>query len=263
MKPRRIARELALIILGQLPTKSELTEGISIEHLIARSLISLTDHARVLLSDAEDELKSVSSELLDLEIEHPDNALTVHSVKEVPVTTGFIRKQVEKIDRALSLLSEAVELPEMAMHSGQSRIETTCPKCKASSTVLLDRADRSEVREFALELIDAYLKHRKEIETTVRKVKSKWRLERMVSIDRDILKLACTELYYMPDIPIRVAINEAVELCHVFADQKAAKFINGVLADLVEDASAFRETGEHLSSLDESISETESGEPVV
>ncbi len=65
----------------------------------------------------------------------------------------------------------------------------------------------------------------------------------MVSIDRDILRLACAEAFYMPDIPVAVAINEAVELCHRFADEKAAKFINGILADLDEEAEHFRQYG--------------------
>ncbi len=44
----------------------------------------------------------------------------------------------------------------------------------------------------------------------------------------------------MTDIPINVAISEAVELSHRFADEKAAKFINGILADLSEEAEAVR-----------------------
>ncbi len=66
----------------------------------------------------------------------------------------------------------------------------------------------------------------------------------MVSTDRDILRLACTELFYLPSVPVKVCINEAVELCHQFADAKAAKFINGVLADLASLADTYRKTGE-------------------
>jgi N utilization substance protein B len=66
----------------------------------------------------------------------------------------------------------------------------------------------------------------------------------MVSIDRDIIRLACAEAFYLPEIPINVAISEAVELSHRFADARAAKFINGVLADIGEDAKHFRKTGE-------------------
>ena len=62
----------------------------------------------------------------------------------------------------------------------------------------------------------------------------------MVSIDRDILRLACTEAFYMSEIPVNVCISEAVELCHRFADQKAARFINGILGELSDEAKHFR-----------------------
>ncbi len=66
----------------------------------------------------------------------------------------------------------------------------------------------------------------------------------MVSIDRDILRLACTEAFFLKEVPINVAISEAVELCHRFADERAAKFVNGVLSDMVEQAKEFRRTGQ-------------------
>ncbi|HMX46238.1 MAG TPA: transcription antitermination factor NusB, partial [Candidatus Obscuribacter sp.] len=85
-----------------------------------------------------------------------------------------------------------------------------------------------------------YLEHKETIDEFIKRSKSKWRMERMVSIDRDILRLACAETFYMPDIPINVAISEAVELSHRFADARAAKFINGILGDLSEEAEAVR-----------------------
>ena len=51
-------------------------------------------------------------------------------------------------------------------------------------------------------------------------------VDRMVSIDRDILRLACAEAFFIEEVPVNVAISEAVELAHRFADEKAAKFIN-------------------------------------
>ena len=85
--------------------------------------------------------------------------------------------------------------------------------------------------------------HRDEIDEMIKKVKERWRIDRMVTIDRDIIRLACAEAFFMPDVPVNVAISEAVELSHRFADDKAAKFINGVLSDLGKQAKTFRETG--------------------
>src|SRR5262249_10579439 len=111
--------------------------------------------------------------------------------------------------------------------------------------VVLDRNDRSEVRNFLIELLSVYIENRDRVDQFIRSARSKWRVDRMVSIDRDILRLACTQAFFMPDVPVKVAISEAVELCHRFGDEKAAKFINGILGDLAEEAEYFRETGEY------------------
>ncbi len=90
-------------------------------------------------------------------------------------------------------------------------------------------------------MLETYFAHQKEVDERIREAKAKWKMERMVGIDRDILRLAITEAFYMHDIPVKVAINEAVELCNLFADKKAASFVNGVLSDLYEPANEFRQ----------------------
>ena len=64
----------------------------------------------------------------------------------------------------------------------------------------------------------------------------------------------------MPDIPVNVAISEAVELAHRFADDKAARFINGVLGDLSKDAQDYRTTGELNLTFNQENEDTESGQ---
>ena len=56
----------------------------------------------------------------------------------------------------------------------------------------------------------------------------------MSYVDRNILRLAVYELKYLPDIPAKVAVNEAVELAKDFSDLQASKFINGVLGTVVD-----------------------------
>jgi transcription antitermination factor NusB len=51
----------------------------------------------------------------------------------------------------------------------------------------------------------------------------------MATVDRNILRLASFELLYRPDIPPKVAINEAVELAKKYGDLESSKFVNGVL----------------------------------
>jgi len=259
MTARRIARELAVIVLPQLPKDNSKIEKLEIEDLVGRAVIMLSGHVREILDSATGELSKVSAELDEIELAHPDNKSKLENLHPVTFTTEQLRRELNSIDRAVSMLSDALEMPELTLHGGRSRIEVPCSKCKHVSTVVLDRQDKSEVRNFLIELLIAYNVNRKQIDEFIKMARAKWKVERMVSIDRDILRLACAEAFFMPDIPVKVAINEAVELCHRFADERAAKFINGILADLVDEAEYFRETGEFRA---EKINES-NGEKVV
>lgn len=57
-----------------------------------------------------------------------------------------------------------------------------------------------------------------------------WSLNRLPKIERTILRLAVYELMFMQDIPSKVVLNEAIELCKTFGDEKSSKFVNGVLS---------------------------------
>lgn len=244
MTARRIARELAVIILPQVPKDEAKLASLTIEDLVGRAVHMLIDHARQLLGDSSAALSKSANELMELELSESGSSTLVHSMKPVTLNTKQLREELERLDHAVAFVSEALEIPELTLHGGKTQIEVPCSKCKHVSSVTLNRNDKSEVREFIIELISAYSAHRNEIDDIIRQVKSKWKVERMVSIDRDILRLAVTEMFFMPEVPVKVAINEAVEMCHRFADDKAGKFINGVLADLAEDAEAVRDSGE-------------------
>jgi len=57
----------------------------------------------------------------------------------------------------------------------------------------------------------------------------KWQLSRLSPVDKSILRLAVYQLRFCPDIPPRVAINEAIELAKKFSSDKSPSFVNGVL----------------------------------
>lgn len=60
-----------------------------------------------------------------------------------------------------------------------------------------------------------------------------WSIERLARVDLAILRLAAYEIFYREDIPSAVAVNEAVELSHIYSTEEAGGFINGVLGSLV------------------------------
>src|SRR5919205_4452756 len=69
-----------------------------------------------------------------------------------------------------------------------------------------------EVMDLAEALVRGVAEHRREIDDAIEAVSSNWRLDRMARVDRNILRLATYELSHRPDVPVKVVINEAIEL---------------------------------------------------
>lgn len=67
------------------------------------------------------------------------------------------------------------------------------------------------------------------IDETIGKHSHGWKLDRISRVSRTVLRIAVYEMLFLNDIPARVSINEAVELCKSFDDEKARPFVNGVL----------------------------------
>ena len=64
-----------------------------------------------------------------------------------------------------------------------------------------------------------------------------WSLDRLPKIERTVLRLAVFELLFMQDAPSKVVMNEAIELCKTFGDDKSSKFVNGVLSKYAVESS--------------------------
>ncbi|HRN95383.1 MAG: transcription antitermination factor NusB [Chitinophagales bacterium] len=82
---------------------------------------------------------------------------------------------------------------------------------------------------FALELLRKTYQHNEEITEVVRPFLKNWELERVAVMDLLILKLAMCELLYMPTIPVKVTINEYIDISKFYSTPKSKDFVNGVL----------------------------------
>jgi N utilization substance protein B len=91
--------------------------------------------------------------------------------------------------------------------------------------------DHDAIYQFACNLIDGVGKQRDSIDSKLRQSAHNWSLERMSAIDRNILRLATYELFYM-DTPPPIVINEAIELAKKFSNKDSAAFVNGILDKL-------------------------------
>lgn len=79
-------------------------------------------------------------------------------------------------------------------------------------------------------VLGLWLEHKDEIEAKIMEHLQGWKLDRIAKIDLSILRLGITEMMYDTSIPVKVSINEAVNLAKKYVDEKSGKFVNGVLS---------------------------------
>lgn len=89
-----------------------------------------------------------------------------------------------------------------------------------------------DTRRFAEELVHGVQKNREKIDATIAETAPAWPLDQIAAIDRNILRLAIYEILIDNRVPMRAAINEAIELAKQFGGDTSPKFINGVLGSV-------------------------------
>lgn len=92
-----------------------------------------------------------------------------------------------------------------------------------------------QVFAFAKLITEGVVNNHREIDDWIARYTRDWRFERLAAIDRAILRLSIYEILYLEQIPIRVSINEAVELAKAYGTEDSPKFINGLLGMLVRE----------------------------
>lgn len=95
--------------------------------------------------------------------------------------------------------------------------------------------DRSEDRDYMLTLYRKTIVRSNEFEELVEQRATNWELERIAIMDMIILKMALAEILEFSNIPIKVSINEYIELSKIFSSSKSRVFINGILDKLIQE----------------------------
>jgi transcription antitermination protein NusB len=195
MQPRRIARELALLSASQLSTSLKSVDNQELQVLMLGAVRTLTTEVREKIEVAVSELERASDRLLSSETRSAD-------IQSARVMT---QESIDLTQVAINRLGYALELPEFIQLSNQQ-----------------------DVRDYALTLLKQLKQNQSEIDQLISEAMVDWQLQRLVRLDKDILRIAVAEILYM-GIPDRVAINEAIELSKRYGDDDSHKFINGVL----------------------------------
>ena len=87
---------------------------------------------------------------------------------------------------------------------------------------------------YARELVEGTVAQQKTLDEGISEAARDWRIHRMPTVDRNILRLACYEMAHQKDVPLSVIIDEAVELAQAYSTDEAKRFVNGVLATLAQ-----------------------------
>ena len=202
MQTRSIARELALLVLGQISeTETKNFQSSSIEALLNQALQSLMDHWREGLDGCAGHLQTAQQQLLESEL-HDLDKTSVVSVRE------HLNICLLETEAILNGLSASLELPR-----------------------LLALSDQEVIRVGAMQRVNLVIQQRINIDASLDSVMEGWRLKRLPRIDRDILRLAVVDLRELKT-PAAVACNEAVDLANRYSDDQGRRMINGVLRRL-------------------------------
>ncbi|MEG0497226.1 MAG: transcription antitermination factor NusB [Carnobacterium sp.] len=102
-----------------------------------------------------------------------------------------------------------------------------------SSNDLADEVETASVPEYLDLLVNGVIKNQTAIDEEVQKYLENWSMGRLAKTDVVIMRIAIFEMLYVPEVPAKVALNEALEITKLYSDEKSRKFVNGVLANIV------------------------------
>ena len=199
---RSLSRELSLISLGMIKDKGDfkLTE-FQIEEIFESALDTLINYCRDELDNCESDLENASQKILDSELQDGFDSSFLNVRNE-------LKKSLNKIDILMNTLSAMLDFPKLIVSSGQI-----------------------DIREDVNHRIITIINNLKVIDSDIDKAMDGWRLKRLPRIDRDILRLAYSDINFLRT-PVAVACDEAVNLANKYSDTQGRKFINGVLRRL-------------------------------
>ncbi len=118
---------------------------------------------------------------------------------------------------------------EIAVQTLYEIAHTEEPFDRAWRTNVERRSGGDEVARYAERLLATVTAHRDAIHSQLRSALANWTLERVALVDRCVLEVGCAEILYHEDVPLKVALDEAVEIARKFSTTESGAFVNGVL----------------------------------
>ena len=215
MQARRAARELAFILFSQFDKEIAEYSKNDFENIILKSVRILSDNASDELKLAVGSLIDMKNRIDDYESEHETNLNRPLGVANIPVPLPMTSDLSAKIEEMIDIAEKALTALEIA-----------------EFTTL---ESQNDVKDYAVKIAEMFQKHHKDIDQTIQKYSKGWDIERLVKNDKDILRIAIIELLYMKEAPMKVVVDEAIELAKKYSTDDSSSFINGILSKVIVD----------------------------
>ena len=176
----------------------------------------------ILSNNALEELKLTTRSLIEMkdfidtyEAEHESNLSRPIGAKNKPVAIPMTSDMSKNIENMLEIAEKAIlglEIAEFAT---------------------LEEHD--EVKSYVVRIAENFKANSDAIDSEIKKYANGWDFSRLVKMDKDILRIAITELLFVKDAPIKVVVDEALELAKKYSTEDSAAFVNGILAKVILD----------------------------
>lgn len=212
MQARRAARELALILFSQMDTIQDIDKT-NFQDIVLKSVRTLTNNSTDELKTAANAILEMKDYINEYESNHPKNLERPIEVSDVPVPLPMTSDMQGRLDDLLNIAEKAMlalEIAEMAALS-----------------------ENAGVKEYIKKITTEFNAHKDEIDAQIKKFAFGWDINRLVKMDKDILRIAICELLFVQDAPVKVVIDEALELCKKYSTDDSSSFVNGILGKVV------------------------------
>ena len=213
MQARRAARELAFILFSQFDKKITHYSKSDLEDIILKSV-------RILTSSATDELKIAVGALVAMRDQIDNYEADAEVNLNRPIGVANIPVPIPMTSDMTGRINEMIDIAEKSLMALEIAEFTT-----------LD--SQSEVKDYAVSIAEYFQKNHEEVDNIIQKYAKNWDLGRLVKMDKDILRIAITELLYIKDAPLKVIVDEAVELAKKYSTEDSSSFVNGILAKVI------------------------------
>ncbi|GBF22899.1 N utilization substance protein B [Candidatus Gastranaerophilus sp. (ex Termes propinquus)] len=214
MQARRASRELALILFSQMDKDVKIHGVNDFENIVLKSVRTLTGNAQEELSTASSELVKIKEFVEEYENNHPENLERPFDVSNIPVKIPMTSDMAGRLEMLLSVCEKAAAALEIAELAALSQ--------------------KNDVSEYVQLIANTFKDKSTEIDAIIKELAFGWDIDRLFKIDKNILRIAIAELVFVKDAPVKVVIDEALELAKKYSTDESSSFINGILAKVVE-----------------------------